>query len=318
MKTQFLSRSTLWGTIKKLAKKTKTRRMIAAPYIGKGSAKFLPLRKGDVLICALTEANAKDGSVCPSEIKILQERGIKIYVRENLHAKIYLFGRGAVVGSANLSQSSISELDEAGILTSDPQTICSIRKWFDLRMNKPITPKWLAHCQKLYKPPQIVRGKQPSHPASRVWMVGVHSTEFPTFEERAEQQGYAIARKRLRQPRMYNIERIRWTGTGGFVEAAKRGDSIIQVWNKNKKYSVCPHGTLLHKKKTKTKAGGVATYLYIELPKDYRMISWTRFKESCREFGLEFKSTPASREIKKQVLIDDLLALVSPERLMRQ
>ena len=54
--------------------------------LGKG-ATLLSLGRDDVLICALTEQNARNGSVCPAEIKILQKRGVRVYLRDDLHAK---------------------------------------------------------------------------------------------------------------------------------------------------------------------------------------------------------------------------------------
>ena len=39
----------------------------AVPVLGVGVASMLPLRRNDVLICAVTLANAKAGAVCPGE-----------------------------------------------------------------------------------------------------------------------------------------------------------------------------------------------------------------------------------------------------------
>jgi hypothetical protein len=314
MQTRFLSRKDLWPAIKKQAQKTNSRRMVATPYVGKGAAKLLPLRKGDVLICALTEANAKSGNICPSEIERLQERGIRVYMRDALHAKIYFFGRTAVVCSANLSQRSESALDEAGLLTSDPGSVTAVREWFRLRMGKPVTPGWLSHCQGIYKPPPA---PPPPDWESRVWMIRVREVEFPRFEEKAERQGCRIARKRLHNSHVFDVERIRWPSAAGFAESVARGDSIIQIWDENGQYYVCPHGTFLHKTPTQTKSGGTAIYVYLEMPRDYSRIPWDKFQRSCREFGLFMNAIPIARQIKSQALRDDLLALVSPDRLMR-
>ncbi|MBL8204740.1 MAG: hypothetical protein JNM09_10965 [Blastocatellia bacterium] len=63
----FLSQEKLWPLIKKLARECRLPKKIAVPYIGKGGAASLHFRKGDTLICALTEANARNGVKSKSE-----------------------------------------------------------------------------------------------------------------------------------------------------------------------------------------------------------------------------------------------------------
>jgi len=76
---RFLDRFDLWATLKDAARATKRPRFVAVPYLGVDGAALLPLSRGDVLICALTEQNSKNGSVCPTEIAALQRRGVKAY-----------------------------------------------------------------------------------------------------------------------------------------------------------------------------------------------------------------------------------------------
>jgi hypothetical protein len=298
--------------------------MIAVPYLGTGGSKLLPLKKGDVLICALSEANARNGSVNPFEIKKLQRRRVKVYQEEDLHAKVYLFGRTAVIGSANLSKSSMSQLDEVGLLTRESKVIYSIKAWFNDRLSKPVTPEWLSYCVKVYRPPKNEKGRRNKGKGSMgpkltpsLWMVQVNNIDFPEFEDRARQKGHNTALKHLDKPYVYEIEEIRWTGKPKYLERFKRGDLVVQVWNKNgSDKRVCPHARFLGKKETKTKTGGLATYHYLEMPKKYRTISWKKFRNICKDFGLRFNLNLVVREIRNRSLIRNLTSLVSPERLM--
>jgi len=156
----FLPHKHLWLTIKKLAKECRLPKKIAVPYIGKGGAASLHFRKGDILLCALTEANARNGVVCPEEIEKLQAKGVKVYIRENLHAKIYLLGRTAIVCSASLSDNSANYLDEAGAMTTDRTVTPGINQWFKERIGQPVTPEWLAQCKRAYRPPSSERPPQ--------------------------------------------------------------------------------------------------------------------------------------------------------------
>ena len=74
---------------------------------------MLRLKPDDVLVVSLTEKNSRNGSVCPAEIERLQKKGVKVYTTPDLHAKVMLCGRKTVVSSANLSQTSFEDLDEA-------------------------------------------------------------------------------------------------------------------------------------------------------------------------------------------------------------
>src|SRR5438132_9345144 len=115
---------------------------------------MLKLGQGDILLCALSERNAKAGLICPQEIERLQKRGVKAYISNDLHAKVYLVGDRVIVGSANASQSSAGSLDEAALLTNDFATVRQVRRWFEDRLLEPVTPEWLARCKSVYKPPR--------------------------------------------------------------------------------------------------------------------------------------------------------------------
>ena len=321
----FLDSETLWPSLRRLARRCRARRLVAVPYLGKGGAKLLPLGKGDILVCALTERNARSGIVSPAEIKLLQGRGVKTYLRADLHAKVYLLGGAAVVCSANLSQSSVKQLDEAGIVVRDPRTLSGIRAWFGHRTNEPITPDWLAKCAKVYRPPHggspTKRGRRKSierEPSRRVWLIGVEAMEFPEFEGRDLEQGRDVARKQLASRRRYDVEEIRFTGKSRFLRDAQRGDVIVQVWEEDKERRVYPHGRLLTIKRTKTKQGGPVSYIYLEMPRQYRKIAWSKFRKVCRSFGLKLGKGVTTRQIRNPLIADDVLALVNPEKLAKR
>jgi hypothetical protein len=252
---------------------------------------------------------------------------VKVYLREDLHAKVYLFGRAAVVCSANLSKTSRSHLDEAGILTRDPQVIKSIRDWLEDRINEPVTPEWLSHCAKIYKPPRNSasrthnRKKKHSqeHIGQRVWLTGVDLGDFPDEELKAYEKGAATARQRLSKPTVYYVDTIRSVGKDRIAETGRAGDVLIQVSNEGgNDFKVYPHGRLLGKKQITTRRGAVVTYLYVELPKDHRTITWRKFQEACKEFGLRLGKDIGTREIRDRVIANEVLALVSPERLRKK
>jgi hypothetical protein len=264
----FLNQESLWPKLKELARVCQQRKLVAVPYIGKDGAKPLGLRKGDVLICALTEANAKGGLVYPEEIARLRRKGVKVYVQDHLHAKVYLIGRAAIVCSANLSQTSINNLDEAGLLIIDQKVTPTIRDWFEERMGQEVTPEWLEHCKSVYEPPKgegmTSNGRKSKRVRTGMWLIGVDDMEFPDDELAACKSGRREAKKHLRRGRGYEINDIRWTDhSRNFPNMAKRGDLLIQVYmHSGGQVVVCPHGKLLGKKRL-TRNGRPITYLYL-------------------------------------------------------
>jgi len=138
---QFLGNDDIWRELRAISRHRKCPLYVAVPYLGNAGGKLLYLKRGDVLIVALTLANSRNGSVCPSEIGRLQAKGVRVFLAPYLHAKVMLCGRKAVVGSANLSQTSFAHLDEAAMLTTDTAVVKHIRAWFRQRTLEPVSPE---------------------------------------------------------------------------------------------------------------------------------------------------------------------------------
>lgn len=154
MPTRLLSGPALWKTIHRLARQCKARKLVATAYLGRGSAKALHLKRGDVLLCGLSLQNVKRGAVCAPDLLPLRNRGVGVYGIESLHAKIYLFGRTAIIGSPNLSRTS-QRLEEAAVLTTDPDVVGQVREWFIARcMSDPVEAKVLENLATAYRPPK--------------------------------------------------------------------------------------------------------------------------------------------------------------------
>ena len=96
----------VWAAITEAARNTKTPAYVAVAYFGNGASKLLPLRKGSRLVVDASEHAVKSGQTSPAELLKLHRKGVKVYSIENLHAKVFVFGRTAFVGSANVSQRS--------------------------------------------------------------------------------------------------------------------------------------------------------------------------------------------------------------------
>ena len=90
----FLTNEALWQTISDRIKTAK-RVDVAIAYFGQGGAKLLRLRKGHRLVVDMSPATVKAGATDPRELEILIGRGVEVFTRSNLHAKVVVADKAA-------------------------------------------------------------------------------------------------------------------------------------------------------------------------------------------------------------------------------
>ena len=89
----------------KLFSAPKTRRVALVAYVGADAQDYLPYPSGIELICW-----DKEGSTDPDAIRELRRLKVKVSFANNLHMKVFWAEeRGAIVGSANLSNNGFSD-----------------------------------------------------------------------------------------------------------------------------------------------------------------------------------------------------------------
>src|SRR5260370_6403357 len=136
-----------WSRITTLAKAS-ARTHGAVPYLHGVANRMLPLKAADVLI-----VNIMSCQVNPDELRAYRRKGVKLYTSPNLHAKVFVFGRTAIIGSTNVSFSSETRLREAVVETTDTTVVASARKFIEDLESEPVTDSWLRLCDQIYKPP---------------------------------------------------------------------------------------------------------------------------------------------------------------------
>jgi hypothetical protein len=102
--------SDVWSRLIRTHRKGRRGAWVAVAYFGKGAARLLRLRKGSQLVVDASENAVKSGLTCPDDLIALLKRGVRIFSIANLHAKVYVFGNAALIGSANASQHSARTL----------------------------------------------------------------------------------------------------------------------------------------------------------------------------------------------------------------
>lgn len=114
----------LWAEPRRLAKKNSPR-LAAVAYVT--SDEQVEFGKGDTLICDATDAAIKSGQTSSAVLRRAPDRGARLFSSPGLHAKVFLLGCVAVVGSANLSLTSVTGLDDAALVTDDVRATSGAR-----------------------------------------------------------------------------------------------------------------------------------------------------------------------------------------------
>jgi hypothetical protein len=268
--------SNIWRTLSTAAHR-RTRSAVAVAYFGQGAAKLLPLRKGSRLVVDASDAAVASGQTCPAELQKLLRRGVRIYTRTNLHAKVFVFGTQAFVGSTNVSDRSARMLREAVVATSDRKVVRTARKFVHGLCMQDLGPEALARLQKIYRPPRVpgagrrgtaanVKGREGDIPPMRMAQIIVEDP--PKESGEAQKEAQAASKKRMKNPRRHVLDEFWWPG--GDSPFAP-GDMVVQVVDEGRgQHMVSPPGTVVHKRNWANKSQR-ATFVFLEKPKRNRM-----------------------------------------------
>lgn len=217
----FLAGTNLLREIASLTRKSSPR-FTAVAYASRDASRLFPFKKGDVLIVDMSEEAVRSGNTDPHEIEALYKKGIRLYTRQFLHAKIFVFEHGAIVGSANLSRNSLGN-EEAAAWISDPSVCEAIKRTIREWAKEPITPEYIKHCKRIYKPPKggRRRGRQAAQPEHRLWLCEVEEGDPPEWMEHQILAAERQAKKR--------IERTAFSEIGSVLTGSSRSSGPRRV-----------------------------------------------------------------------------------------
>ena len=316
-KTTFLVGEDLWKVLPKLVRSS--RRVDAAiAYLGQDGAKLLPLKRGDRLVVDMSIATVKAGGTCPHEVEKLIKRGVKVFTRSNLHAKIVIADKKALVGSANVSRNSRDFLDEAAVLTGDPVTVERAKEFLDRICIEPVLPEYLSECKRAYKLSHVASKRSSTSEHDRrvsleeLWLVNLIHDLIPKKEEELYNRSVNKAQEKLKDYRKTKVDTIRWTGQSKIVKKIKMGDRLIQcIKHKDGRVFVYPparlilidHYTVEHKDR----------YLFhLESPKRGQPMAWSEFRKVLGSLLGRQISRPRHTLVRDPEQADALLRLWTP------
>jgi PLD-like domain len=268
MSTVLLTQA-IWPELTKAARGTLRPCTAAVAYFGSGASKFLPLPKGSLLVVDASDRAVASGQTCPADLLKLVKRGVAVYSVPNLHAKVFVLGRTAYVGSTNVSNRSASQLIEAVLRTTEPRAVQAARRFVEDLCLHELTPEVLKQLANLYRPTLVAGGnrRQRSNAESatrptlpRLFLAQLHIGEWSDRDQVLHDAGLVVARKRRLHPRTFELTSFRVAGRCPY----QRGDVVIQVTDEGAgKVLVSPPANVLHVRRRQDAKGHVA-FVYLE------------------------------------------------------
>lgn len=264
----------VWTHITRAAKACPSQAWVAVAYFGAGASKLLPLKKGSTLVVDMSHSAVASGQTCPAEILKLLEVGVDVYTVSNLHAKVFVFGNRALIGSANASWNSSRVLVEAVVATENRHLVAAARRFVRGQRFQMVTPEYARSMAKLYKPPKFGGGggSRKTHGRPNVPVVHVLHLKHVRLsrEERSfDREQTALAKKQRKKPRSSRVESIKWEGRCRL----QPGDVVVQITEeRDRRKMVSPAGNVLRVRRFGEQREAIR-FVYFEIPKRLRRLN---------------------------------------------
>lgn len=275
MSVEFIDKG-VWTRLRRANKKCRRSAAVAVAYFAKGAAKILPLKKGSRLVVDASEASVKNGRTCPADLLRLHKKGVHIFSVQNLHAKVYVFGSQAFIGSANTSSHSETTLMEAVVRTSDREAVKAARKFVKRNCMERLGPEELAGLQELYRPPKFPNGaprKQHRNSTGRVRaqlsalrLAHLQLSDYPKGSEEAASKGRKVAESKREHRRFHFLDEFRWSN-----DSISKGDTVVQLVDEyDGPKLVSPPAKVIDTRRW-SNGRQKCTFIYLEVPRHRRI-----------------------------------------------
>ena len=320
--TTFLINEALWQTITDTIRNA-SHIDAAIAYFGTGGAQLFPLRRGHRLVVDMSPGAVKAGNTNPYEIAILLKRGVEVFTRRDLHAKVIVADKVALVGSANVSKNSKQNLDEAAIASKEISVVRRAVEFIKRICTEPVRPEYLEECKKTYRPPRQynnerkstkrVASKRVTH--AKLWIVKMTDYSIPDAEIERYEKGEKKAVGLLNDSRKSETTSFHWPYRPKMADELQTGDWIIQcIKYKDNNFTVWPPAQLLFIDRyiRNSKTGKERFVFHLEIPKQCQKMEGAEFKKAANTVLSDALVKPRTKAIRVVTEADDLLRFWTP------
>lgn len=303
---------TLWPRLRALGNQ-KGRALAAVPYFAAGGAARLPLKKGDLLVTRFDDTSVKCGQTDPREVLKLIKRGVRVYAAADLHAKVYVFGNTAIVGSANVSSHSENHLMEAGLETREPATVRACRRWIESIASEVVEPAFAESKLGLYRPPRFFgpltrKGKRgPAKAPTRrapIWVMRLRVEDWDQPAWEAEKAAKHEGMEHLLDADEFRQDTFRIIGRAS-IGPLRIGHRVVQVLGPDKKRKIFAPGRIVAIRRYTLRSGAFAI-VSLEMRKGVRTRGLSQVIAQLGKKAGILKKVKGQRLLKDEILIHEL------------
>lgn len=269
---------------------------MAVAYLARGATKLLTLGKGDVLVVDMGDASVKAGRTDPQELLHYLAAGVSVFSVENLHAKVFVFGKTVIVGSSNVSTHSRDRLVEAGLEIANPKLRTRVTKWIKSIALAPVTPGLAKAKLRIYNAPKWgsggkaggkKRGNRSTATVGRLWVINTQPRKQTTQDEEDKLEDQAAHAKPLvANPSAFDIESIRYSRSSRFANQARLGQIVIVVHSYGNTIDVYPPARVLSARKY-VSGGAKRIGVHIERRSSDEPHYWGAFRKKAALHGVK-------------------------------
>lgn len=300
----------MWRQVQAHSKAAK-RRLAAVAYVSTDSR--LGFGRNDVLICDASDRAVREGLTSARLLQSLHKKGVEILTRPDLHAKVAVLGRHALIGSCNFSVSSAEVLTELALFTDRSQVVAQTMAFIhSLRKNSErVDDSYLRRILKIKvrraNHGHLKRAGSIARIGNKAWLVSVrelaenHYPAETAYVEKAEKKAATLV-----ADDDATISWIRMTGKSRFRRSAQPGDRVFQIWKSlsGKRTTVSAPFPIVSRQDVDH-----WTRLYISEPEDSRSLSWARFIKALKKYGMPRVPKGSCRELtfREEALLEESL-----------
>lgn len=282
--------------------------MAAVPYFGAGATGLLTLRAGNAVVLKFDRDAIGSGQVDPREVVKAIRRGVQVHHCSNLHAKVFVFGKTAVVGSSNVSHNSERQLLEACVETTDRKVVESAGRFIRGLLGDRIGLDFAQKMIPYYRPPKwpgkgVPRSRRTKRtPAqSDLWWVSLVEGPWEDADYEEEEKGLPTAKKAIKNPGAFEVKDFRWSGSQFSV-----GQRIIECTKtENRKVFVSPPSRVVSIRRYSSK-GRKRAIVYLERPRKQRRRKLTAVLKNLGSTAARLGAPRRTKQIRDPELVYEL------------
>ena len=302
-----------WKAITRAVKREPGKCHVAVAYFGQSAAQMLPLREGSLLVLDFSEASVRAGRSCPAEVLKLLKRGVMVRSVANLHAKVFVVGKTAFIGSTNVSRASANTLVEAVAVASDPNLVRQSKRFVDDLAGEPVSKEFAQQMAAIYRPPVLpktprrtgkTQGVVPEH--SPTWVVQLASREWDDADYAAEEAGRPAADRRLEDSGRFEIDDFCWS-KADFARRVKPGEMVVQVLEESpRRHMVSAPARVLFIQNYLGAKGRENSIVFVERLKGSRRRSFQQLRKSMGSAALNLRLKSSLTRLRDSRMIHSL------------